>query len=300
MIVDTQFNFFEEEKKFTLAQEVFDEVNDKYEKMLSDMGEFEIKKLELIYLYKKFVTIRDMTPKGFGPREEEIRKEKLEQLKVLLMNRIANYFEEDIGFNFSSFIENLIEEESLNFGSAYNLVERYKKELATVCQNYLGDVKVILPIHGLDKIYHAKHRENQYYNEIVDAIFATSSYKGIIQYIMRANVGGMHVRGNRIDLPKNPFDMEHIDGNNLYLKDYVSIYSMDASKFEPVVDFFISDGDPTLMFDYEWISRNEKLEAKEVKVNYIPLSFLENNSVFTHEVDPPLYVNDKIRRSISK
>ena len=298
--MDTQFDFYNEERKFSAAEVAFEEINDKYDKLLTSLGDFEIRKLEIIYLYKKFITVRDMTPKGFGPREEEIRKEKLEQLKVMLMNKIANCFEEDIGFNFSSFVENLIEEEKMNPASSYNLVERYKNELSLVCQNYLGDVKVILPIPGLEKIHYAKHRENQYYNEIVDAIFATSSYDGILKYIMRANVGGMRVRGGRVDLPGNPFDLEHIDENNLYLKDMVSIYSLDAREFEPVVDFFVSDGDPTLVFDYEWISRKEKLMAKEQKVNCIPRSFFENNSVFTHDVDPPMYINEFIRKSISK
>lgn len=296
-----EFDYSFEKGKLLETERAMETITSQYTELLDKCSIESLRALDIIYLYNKLNTVRDMTPKGFGEREENRRCEIVEETKVIIMNKIRDYFGVDTGFAFDEFVFQLKNKEENNPNSAFNVVRSYKEKLRSTCELFLENVKVILPHQNLTEIRCANHRENQYYNEIVDAVFAVSNYNGILKYISRANAGGMIVQGKKISLPKNPFALNDATDSIVPLVKPVSIYSIDARLCEPVIDFSLNNnGDPVLRFGYEWISRNPSVFCTEQVTNYLPTSFFEDNEVYVNENGEEFLINSRVKKSSVK
>lgn len=201
-----------------------------------------------------------------------------------IKNLIEDYIYQNYGkhisvdsIEYSSFINHLQEEEKENQYSATNLLENYKKELLQTYLSISPTVDIALPTHGITEINATNHRENQYKNEIIDGIYATSG-KGILDYILRTNTGSMSGDGYNLDLPINPFSC--VNDGKYILNEPASVYHLDARLFEPVIDFRLdANGNVNLRFAQEWISRSEKLKCNEEIVNYVPKEYVERKNI---------------------
>lgn len=256
-------------------------VTQKYTELLSGLSKDTLLNLNIIYTNRKLEVLKEQTPKGICKEEFEIqRNSEYEKYKNLMEDYIYQNYGKHISIDsleYSSFINYLREEEKEKQYSATNLLENYKKELLQTYLLISPTVDIALPTHGITEINATNHRENQYLNEIIDGIYATSG-KGIMDYILRTNTGSMHGDGYNLDLPINPFS-GFTDGKYI-LNEPASVYHLDARLFEPVIDFRLdANGNVNLMFAQEWISRSEKLKCNEEIVNYVPKEYIERKNI---------------------
>lgn len=256
-------------------------VTQKYTELLSSLSKDTLLNLNIIYASRKLEVLKEQNPKGISKEELEIqRNSEYEKYKNLMEDYIYQNYGKHISVDsieYSSFINHLQEEEKENQYSATNLLENYKKELLQTYLLISPTVDIALPTHGITEINATNHRENQYLNEIIDGIYATSG-KGILDYILRTNTGSMRGDGYNLDLPINPFS--GVNDGKYILNKPASVYHLDARLFEPVIDFRLdANGNVNLRFDQEWISRSEKLKCNEEIVNYVPKEYVERKNI---------------------
>lgn len=259
----------------------FTNVTQKYTELLSKLSKDTLINLNIIYANKKLEVMKEQTPKGISQEELEMQKN-TEYAKY--KNIMENYIYQNYGINitvgsieYNNFISHLTEIEKGNQNSATNMLENYKKELLQTYLSISPTVDIALPTHGISEIQATKHRENQYLNEIIDGIYATSG-KGILDYIVRTNTGSMRGDGYKLDLPVNPFNS--ISNDNYLLNEPASVYHLDARLFEPVIDYRLDEnGNVKLKFAQEWISRNEKLKCNEEIAEYVPKEYIQHKNI---------------------
>lgn len=259
-----------------------DEVTAEFNEQMNSCDKKSLERLDLIYLYRKLETIKNETPLGDEDTVEKRRADMLQKVAIELSEKIKRYTGQELDLEsaeFKQIMREIYKEEKQDENSALNLVSKYKDALI---ETYLEDsrtLSIALPTHGLTSINAAMHRENKYHNEIVNAIFAISGY-GLDDYIVRANSNGMIREGNTITFSRNPFDLSASTADRLQLANEVSVYSVPAESFEPVIDFRINKyGEPRLLFDQEWISRTKSLECQEERVTSIPATYLSTREV---------------------
>lgn len=259
----------------------FTNVTQKYTELLSKLSKDTLINLNIIYANKKLEVMKEQTPKGISQEELEMQKN-TEYARY--KNIMENYIYQNYGINitvgsiqYNNFISHLTEIEKGNQNSATNMLENYKKELLQTYLSISPTVDIALPTHGISEIQATNHRENQYLNEIIDGIYATSG-KGILDYIVRTNTGSMCGDGYNLDLPVNPFNS--ISNGNYLLNNPASVYHLDARLFEPVIDFRLDEnGNVNLRFAQEWISRNEKLKCNEEIAEYVPKEYIQHKNI---------------------
>ena len=166
-----------------------------------------------------------------------------------------------------------------------DFIENYKKELLNTYMKYSSVLRCAISDGSVDKIEAVHDRANQFENEMVNGIFASSGFSDLENYIGRAaTIGkGMTVNNSVVVYPDSPFKdiEEQQDSQNLLLQKNVYVYSMDACKFEPVIDFGMGrDGRYNLQFGQEWISRNESLECEQEIIDRVPRDILERKQIF--------------------
>ena len=264
-------------------QEIFPQITSTYTELLESLPKETLYNLDIIYANKKWETIKSQIPKGLSEEQiSEARRKNIEFGKKEIERRIKQYFGLDIIVDtpeYINFISTIIQKEKNNGNSALNVIEKYKND---ILENYLkisNTLQIALPTQGISKINAVEHRENQYLNEIVNGIYATSG-SGIFDYIVRTNTGGMI--GNRygIDFPRNPFDLNKSTSNKLMLNKNASVYQVDAREFEPVIDFMIGEQHkPILRFGQEWISRKKSLSCKEQIASYLPSEYVKSKQI---------------------
>lgn len=264
-------------------QEIFPQITSTYTELLESLPKETLYNLDIIYANKKWETIKSQIPKGLSEEQiSEARRKNIEFGKKEIERRIKQYFGLDIIVDtpeYINFISTIIQKEKNNGNSALNVIEKYKND---ILENYLkisNTLQIALPTQGISKINAVEHRENQYLNEIVNGIYATSG-SGIFDYIVKTNTGGMI--GNRygIDFPRNPFDLNKSTSNKLMLNKNASVYQVDAREFEPVIDFMIGEQyKPILRFGQEWISRKKSLSCKEQIASYLPSEYVKSKQI---------------------
>lgn len=297
-----EFDYEKESEKMIDTKIDADGLTCEYIRKLSLCNLESLQALNIIYIYNKLIVIANMTPKNRSTFEEE-RREKLTQGISLIKRKLNTYYSYDIKDDeeIKRIVERIKLIEESRTDSAYNILQEYKSALKKLYEENLGVVRTVLPTHNLKYINQAKHRENQYLNEIVDGVFAIGDYIGLMDYIARAHANGMIVRKNEIFLPANPFDLTSSTPTKLKLIKPVSIYEMDVKDFEAVVDFYLDAGNkPTLRFDNEWISRKERVRCKESTTDYLPKDFLLNRNVTVHEQYGDINVNEIINSNYNK
>lgn len=132
---------------------------------------------------------------------------------------------------------------------------------------------------GLEHIKASKSRLNAYHNEILNSIFACSDFSAITQFILRSASGSMYVLHNDIIiLPQNP--AISIENDVLRLSRPVSLYSIKASNFYPVIDFRELNGKYYIFFCGEWHAPISSLPCNEETFETISKDYYQHCSVF--------------------
>lgn len=297
-----EFDYDKESEIMNETKTNADVITSEYIRKLSLCSVESLQALNIIYAYNKLLVIANMTPKNRTSFEEE-RKEKLAQALNYLKKKLQEYYSYDIESTeeITRIVERIKVVEEARTDSAYNIIQEYKLSLQELYIKSQKTVNVVLPDYNLKSIKQAKHRENQYLNEIVDAIFAVGDYEGLMAYIARANVGGMIVKKDQIILPRNPFNIEESSKEKLKLISPVSIYHLNVKEFEPVVDFYLDIGNkPILRFNNEWIARKESIRCKESIVDYLPYTFLLSKNVNVRENGSIININEIINSKYQK
>lgn len=263
-----------------IIDEKMNEITSKYTQLFEKVPLPSLIRLSFIYASKRLNVMKEITPKGVDERFNAERDREYNNKKALMEQYIQKYYGKSITVEseeYTEFINELLQQEQMDLDSAYNLLEKYKEELSKTYEEIVPYVDIALPAQGLTTINATKHRENQYLNEIVDGIYATSG-KGIMDYIVRTNTGSMRGDGYNLELPKNPF--KTISEGKYMLNNPASIYHLKVDEFEPVIDFYLdSNNKVVLRFSQEWISRKMQLPCTEEIVDYLPAAYINNKNI---------------------
>jgi hypothetical protein len=224
-----------------------------------------------IYTYRKIRT--NHIYYKFSP--DSMLREKMTGLKHLSDLLLCNHTEN----------EQIIIDAAENKASpVLSVIEEYRHAISQTYQKFNRELRHVSPTKGLRAINSSKARLNNFVNEIVDAVFAASSYKSIVLYIGRAVAGWMHVmdKGNVCIYPKNPYNFRNEQQNNdwVQLLHEVCVYTMKADAFEAVIDFREEENKYGLHFAHEWISRNNIVACECEYIKQIPKKFLLECKIF--------------------
>ena len=258
---------------------------EKYEQILSNCNKDIVHELELIYLKRKLDTVKKAMPEGYKPSDEMKRQDAINRITQKIKQRIIEYY----GIETDD-IEKFIKDDS----EGLHIIEQFKKECTEIAKRTIKRLNTIIPTRGVTRLNASKNRENQYYNEIINGIFATSDYDETISYTIRAACSpkGMIKRGNEIRYPDNPFIIEE-NSDFVLLKNPVSAYLTDVSYFEPSIDFVIENGSPKILFDSEWVAKVDGLDAEEERIDRVPKEFFTRYKVYTRGSNEPIKINNK-------
>lgn len=171
-------------------------------------------------------------------------------------------------------------EGSISYGHLLNEVRRKGKPLLQYLEYYRNNILEIYRTH-FPYLFHvsavpdiltlapSKGKENMYYNEVCDAVFATSNYNEALLYLGRACGNKMAVIDGVCFYEDKPY--RAWNSNSVYLKKFATIYYLDAADFRPVIDFYISEeNEIKLKFGHEWVCYNEIPICGTEKITVIP------------------------------
>lgn len=289
--------FFEEKENLQQAERAMQLVTQKYNELLKSFDTNQLLNTTIIYDYKKAQTQYLLSTNNTQIEEED---------RAIIDENFSQYIRNTFGIEcIASDIRKLIEESNITSKPVLDVINLYKKELSSTYMKYSPVLRHATNVGGLSELNASQNRENQYLNEIVNAVFASSGYNDMENYIGRANVGGMQVVGDIVVYPKNPFEDKNKikEDGNVKLKDKVYLYSMDVSKFEPVVDFRRDkDGNYKLDFDQEWISRNDSVECECEIIDGIPKEVFKQKHFFykNEKIDVRTLIIGKSKEEITK
>lgn len=289
--------FFEEKENLQQAERAMQLVTQKYNELLKSFDINQLLNTAIIYDHKKAQTQYLLSTNNTQIDEED---------RAIIDENFSQYIRNTFGIEcIASDIRKLIEESNITSKPVLDVINLYKKELSSTYMKYSPVLRHATNVGGLSELNASQNRENQYLNEIVNAVFASSGYNDMENYIGRANVGGMQVVGDIVVYPKNPFEDKNKikEDGNVKLKDKVYLYSMDVSKFEPVVDFRRDkDGNYKLDFDQEWISRNDSVECECEIIDGIPKEAFKQKHFFykNEKIDVRTLITGKSKEEITK
>ena len=278
-----EFDFNVEEKKLNNANENIKGVMNRYEEVLSNLSDEKKNVLLLHFCFKKLETLNKMKFEinNWNDKREECLQKIEKLVEVLGHNTFSDdsLSLKDIKENVDSYMKDPNIKPNIK-----SIVTDFSSELKNVYEKECGRVYTVLPIPNLKELNCSLRTENQYLNNIYNGVFATSTINEIYKYIARSNVGGMRVQGKRIIYPSNPF-LDDVNDGVLTLINPVSLYYFDVDQFEPQFDFDIGeDNKPHFIYGGEWVAPREKLKCEgEVRVSYLPSSFIENNNVYYND-----------------
>lgn len=157
-------------------------------------------------------------------------------------------------------------------------LERYKKELTDLYLQSIPFVWHVSAIPDVEVLNPSFQRENMYYNEICDAVFATSNYNEILLYIGRSSGNEMAVQGHICLYKNNPFDTW--DDAGICLKEKANVYFLNSDGFEPVIDFVKNNGEIRLKFGHEWIYQGKVPVYKSEQISSVPTKDMMSYRLF--------------------
>lgn len=287
--------FYETKDKLQEAEVAMSAVTEKYNEIINGFNSQTLLMTNIIYSYRKIQTEYVM---------QTGKKEISDEDRSRIDAKFADYIKNNFGKDYSlENIKQLMDLASQKSQPVLDTIEKYKSELSETYLSYSPVLRHATRIQGLTKLDASRNRENQYLNEVVDAVFASSGYSDMENYIGRANVHGMQVMGNIVVYPENPFmnTGKQKPNGDIDLKDNVYLYQMDATKFEPVVDFNRSKyGKYYLEFGQEWISRNDSVECECEIIDSIPRDAFDRKQFFykKQKIDARSLGNGKSRENM--
>lgn len=268
--------FYEEKDNLLNAENAMNRVTASFNEQLNQFDEQTLKITDAIYDFRKFKV-------DYYTSEKEKANE--QDFKEKCSKRIKDRFNIDCS---PENVDSLIAMFSEKAKPVLEFIENYKKELQKTYMEHCSVLRCAISSGNVEQINAVYNKENQFKNELINGVFASSGFSDLEDYIGRAAAEGdkgygMKVNNHAVVYPDNPFKSleEQQDSDNLLLRKNVYVYSMDASKFEPVVDFKLGeDGIYSLNFGQEWISRNDSLECEQETVDRVPREILERKQFF--------------------
>ena len=150
-----------------------------------------------------------------------------------------------------------------------NELNNYKKEVEMCYVKRVGYLWHMTDKNGLHMIRASRNCRDAFHNEIVDAVFASSSYDGNLLFTARAAVGKVRVYKNKLLIfPDSPFSTEK------KLIKTVSEYCISAEGFEPTYDFRCDGrGNAHIIFSREWTLQKDYIKGIENQISIMPDDF---------------------------
>lgn len=148
-------------------------------------------------------------------------------------------------------------------------LNNYKTDLETFYASHVRYLWHMTGRTGLQMIRASRNCHDAFYNEILDAVFASSSYEGNLLFTARAVVGSVFVLKNKKCIfPENPF----LKGCKL--KKTISEYCISADGFEPTFDFRCNEiGEAEILFSKEWTLQKDSVKGIENQIDVLPDDF---------------------------
>ena len=268
--------FYDEKENLLNAENAMNSVTARFNKQLNQFDKQTLKITDAIYAFRRF-KVEYYTSKKEKANEQDFKEQCSKEIKDRFNIKCKPE-------NVDSFIAMISEKAK----PVLEFIENYKKELQKTYMEHSSVLRCAISSGNVEQINAVYNKENQFNNELINGVFASSGFSDLENYIGRSAAEGdkgygMKANNPVVVYPDNPFKEieEQEDDNSLLLKKDVYIYSMDANKFEPVVDFKSGrDGTYSLNFGQEWISRNESLECEQETVDRVPREILERKQFF--------------------
>lgn len=158
-------------------------------------------------------------------------------------------------------------------------LEQYKQDILNMYRLQIPYLWHITVKQDIIRLNPSRQRENMYYNDICDAVFATSSYEEVLLYMGRVFGDEMMVMDNYCFYKKNPYDAWN--DCRIQLKGQAAVCYLDVNGFFPVIDFVMTDyGTAHLKFGHEWIHKGEVQVLIKEKIKTIPARDIRRYNVF--------------------
>ncbi len=300
--------FFEASTKRKLinARQRIDAITTMYDMELSKLSQAELIYADVVNKYRQLL-IESATRELYGGRvnEDFVRASQTYAKKEILRYIKERFNIEDIPLEN---VEIAIKGAMHRSLRVFEIVERYK---AAIVDSYVKNNARLWhcsPVSGLTSLNYTI-RENQYLNEIVKGVFASSGYYDLTNYIGRAVVGGMIVRDGVVIYPDNPFSRIQHSKTKMELKQPIYMYSVDANGFVPSVCLELQHGTkengdtlffPDLRFDDEWTIIKPEVPCECEEITYIPTSHLKEFQVLYRKGKVDLDLGSKSRDEARK
>lgn len=232
---------------FSEAADCF--INNALETLKNSFSSYQLKCLNYVYRNKRFSVEIAI---GKFPQSEMVQKR----------NTLCQNLTSELGISLTNDFDALMERIAFISSDAYAFLEDIRMNLLLLYMKYCDYLWHISPVINLHSLAASKNRENIYYTELCDAVFAVSDYIDILRYIGRAACGSMCVLANgRFCLyNENPFSSA--ENGLMTLKRNVGVYMVNPLFFEPVIDFIYTDNHNfRLKFEHEWIARRDYISC---------------------------------------
>lgn len=165
-----------------------------------------------------------------------------------------------------------------------NLAKGLKDEIKNTYLKYSKVLRHATNKSGLKELSASRNRENVFRSEVVTAVFASSGVSDLENYAVRAATPrmAMFTENSIAIFGDNPFQMQIDENGCVPLNKTVSIYSLDVTQFEPVIDYSLSkDGTYVFSFGDEWIARKTHVPClEEEQLSGIPQDVFRRKHFF--------------------
>lgn len=152
---------------------------------------------------------------------------------------------------------------------ALAFLENYKRGIIDLYRQWVPFLWHVTAVSGIQQLNPSIQRENMYYNDICDAVFATSSYDEVLLYLGRVWGGEMAIIDDLCFYKKRPYYLW--DDCAIQLKERVVLCYLDINRFLPVIDFVMTDkGKASLKFGHEWVCKGHAPVSAIEEITTIP------------------------------
>lgn len=232
-------------------------INNTLETLKNNFSSYQLKCLSYAYCNKKFCV--DIAMGKFSYSEAAKKKSSL-----------CQYMTSELGIPLTNDFDALMDRICFISSDAYAFLEDVRLNLLLLYMKYCDYLWHISPITDLHSLAASKHRENIYYSELCDAVFAVSDYIDILRYIGRAACGNMCVLANGHFCLYNENPFSSAENGLMTLKRNVGVYRVNPLLFEPVIDFLYTDDQNfSLKFEHEWIARRDFISCSYETIKQI-------------------------------
>lgn len=293
-------------KNLTDAKSRIQAITTVYNMDLSKLSQSELIYADVVNKYRQLLISNAVDKINANSGKED----SMEACKKIANKEILKYIKERYGID-NIPLENVdvaIEGAAQRASRVFETIDRYKKAIHDAYLSY--DTKLRhCSSSGNIKALNSTVRENQYLNEIVNGVFASSDYNDIVNYMGRAITGGMICRDGIVVYPENPYSLDTSTKSKLSLKTPMFLYTVDAQDFDPSVCLELQHGTredgssiffADLRFDGEWTCKKSQVECEREEITTIPTSHLKEYQILYRKGKVDLDYSQKNREEYKK